>query len=89
MIKVQSLDPNIITKELFIQYFAPQLLIKLTKAHIYNLIDQKLTKLLKFLEQKKIKVISVIKELINKHLSTITGKIYSECEFEIKLKLLN
>ena len=34
-----------------------------------------LTNLLKFLEQKKIKVISVIKELVNKNLSTITGKI--------------
>ena len=48
-----------------------------------------LTKLLKFLEQKKIKVISVIKELTNKNLSTIMEKNYSECEFEIKLKLIN
>ena len=48
------------------------------------------TKIIKVFGTRKTKVISVIKQLINKNLSSITQKqSYSECEFEIKLKLLN
>ena len=58
-------------------------IIKLKEAHIYNLIYQKLTKLLKFFEQGKWRLSKLSKSWLV--LSIITEKSNSECKFEIKI----
>ena len=54
--------------------------------YLYNW--SKANKIIKVFGTRQTKVISVIIELINKTLSIITQKNYSECQFEITLKLL-